>query len=251
MCRKCGRNKRRLEISRDSFTVEKVRWNEAGRPDCGKEVRVAIRVSCVTRANLSLREREKERERKRKRGVRGSRVPSLSPYQAETNLSWRNTLAVSIYSDTRRISRERPTRPTFPPHRLCVPAIHLRCMSPDSAHTGPCENSTLWNSLKPNRRMHFVLPAFFFSPSLFPSFQTFAKVHCTCLRARSPPPAAPPFLVPLTSRNSTWNNAAKWISVLFLLKPAASANAFNCLKLITTESKGTNCVGSDMDEKGK
>lgn len=100
-----------------------------------------------------------KRERKRKREVRGSRVPSLSPYQAETNLSWRITLAVSIYSDTRRISRERPTRPTFPPHRLCVPAIHLRCMSPDSAHTGPCENSTLWNLLKPNRRMHFVLPS--------------------------------------------------------------------------------------------
>lgn len=58
-------------------------------------------------------------------------VPLSIPYQAETNLSWRITLAVSIYSDTRRISRERPTRPTFPG----APAIHLRCMSPDSART--------------------------------------------------------------------------------------------------------------------
>lgn len=191
-----------------------------------------------------------KRERKRKREVRGSRVPSLSPYQAETNLSWRITLAVSIYSDTRRISRERPTRPTFPPHRLCVPAIHLRCMSPDSAHTGPCENSTLWNLLKPNRRMHFVLPS---SSLLLYSLRFKRSPRCivpVCAPA-VPPPTAPPFLVPLTSRNSTSNNVAKWISVLFLLKLAASANAFNRLKLITTGNKGTNCVRSDMDEKGK
>lgn len=81
----------------------------------------------------------------RERGGEGERervVPSLSPYQAETNLSWRITLAVSIYSDTRRISRERPTGPTSPPLSQCTPAIHLRCMSPDVRTLAHLQNSS-------------------------------------------------------------------------------------------------------------
>lgn len=76
-------------------------------------------------------------EREREGGV-----ASLSPYQAETNLSWRITLAVSIYSDTRRISRERPTGPTLPPLSQCTPAIHLRCMSPDVRTLAHLQNSS-------------------------------------------------------------------------------------------------------------
>lgn len=63
-------------------------------------------------------------------------------------------MAVSIYSDTRRISRERPPvrRDGLPPPTCSYPLIQLRCMTPDVHTVGPRENSRPWNPLKPNRR---------------------------------------------------------------------------------------------------
>lgn len=136
----CGKRKRRLEISRGFVYGGKSRIGR-GRVFGQKEVRVAIRVFRATRADPFARAQERERERGRG-GERERVVPSLSPYQAETNLSWRITLAVSIYSDTRRISRERPTGPTSPPLSQCTPAIHLRCMSPDVRTLAHLQNSS-------------------------------------------------------------------------------------------------------------
>lgn len=124
----CTCRKRRLEIGRGFVYGGKSR---IGRGQ--KEVKVAIRVFRATRADPFAQARERERD---------GGVASLSPYQAETNLSWRITLAVSIYSDTRRISRERPTGPTLPPLSQCTPAIHLRCMSPDVRTLAHLQNSS-------------------------------------------------------------------------------------------------------------
>lgn len=133
------RNKWRLEISRDSFTAEKSRARRGRELAKLSERSKGLLFACpVWLEQISCY----QKERKRERGVRHSRVPTpslsltlpLLQYQAETNLSWRITLAVSIYSDTRRISRERPPVQRYPLERCTTPAIHLRCMSPD-VHT--------------------------------------------------------------------------------------------------------------------
>ena len=137
-------------------------------------------------------------------------------------------MAVSIYSDTRRISRERPTRPTFPG----APAIHLRCMSPDSArtlaHVEILRRETRLNRTDVCTSCYLPPPSLLLPYFLSSPFRT----HRSAKAPLYPTVCAPAILRLLTPSPYRWHaeiqlpttpHVAKWISLLFLLKLAANA----------------------------